>query len=179
MILLGGFSMLRRVWRRGVEGADLERMGSCRPRRLAERRVWSGAGFTLVEIMVVITILAILAVMVVPRLVGRTDDARRVATQVQIKNIEQGLNLYKLDNGVYPSGEQGLDALVSKPTIGEIPRRWRDGGYLPKIPLDAWGNPYVYAAPGAHGDFDLVSHGADGEAGGEGKDADIENWDIQ
>jgi len=136
-------------------------------------------GFTLVEIMVVVAILAILAAMVVPKLVGRTDDARRVAVQVQIKNIEQGLNLYKIDNGVYPDTEQGLDALVRPPTTGILPKKWRDGGYLPKVPSDAWGHPYVYTSPGAHGDFDLVSYGADGEPGGEGKDADIENWNIE
>jgi len=139
----------------------------------------SQAGFTLVEIMVVVAILAILAAMVVPKLVGRTDDARRVAVQVQIKNIEQGLNLYKIDNGVYPDTEQGLDALVHLPTAGLLPKKWREGGYLPKVPPDAWGHPYFYTSPGAHGDFDLVSHGADGEPGGEGKDADIENWNIE
>jgi len=139
----------------------------------------SEGGFTLVEIMVVVAILAILAAMVVPKLVGRTDDARRVAVQVQIKNIEQGLNLYKIDNGIYPDTEQGLDALVHPPTTGVLPKKWREGGYLPKIPLDAWGRPYIYISPGAHGDFDLVSHGADGEPGGEGKDADIENWNIE
>ena len=139
----------------------------------------SQAGFTLVEIMVVVAILAILAAMVVPKLVGRTDDARRVAVQVQIKNIEQGLNLYKIDNGVYPDTEQGLDALVHLPTAGLLPKKWREGGYLPKMPPDAWGHPYFYTSPGAHGDFDLVSHGADGEPGGEGKDADIENWNIE
>jgi general secretion pathway protein G len=139
----------------------------------------SERGFTLVEIMVVVTILAILAVLVVPKLVGRTDDARRVATQVQMKNIEQGLQLYKLDNGIYPGTEQGLDALVTLPTLGTLPKKWRTGGYLPKIPLDSWGNPYLYASPGAQGDYDLVSHGADGEAGGEDKDADIESWNLE
>jgi len=139
----------------------------------------SQSGFTLVEIMVVVAILAILAAMVVPKLVGRTDDARRVAVQVQIKNIEQGLNLYKIDNGIYPDTEQGLDALVHPPTTGALPKKWREGGYLPKAPPDAWGHPYIYTSPGAHGDFDLVSHGADGEPGGEGKDADIENWNIE
>jgi len=137
------------------------------------------AGFTLIEIMVVVAILAILAAMVVPKLVGRTDDARRISVQVQIKNIEQGLNLYKIDNGVYPDTEQGLDALVHPPTVGALPQKWREGGYLPKVPPDAWNHPYLYSSPGAHGDFDIISLGADGEPGGEGKDADIENWQIE
>lgn len=137
------------------------------------------SGFTLIEIMVVITILAILAVLVVPRLVGRTDDAKRVAAKVQIKNIEQGLQLYKLDSGSYPTTEQGIDALVQKPTVGEIPKNWREGGYLPKIPDDPWGNKYVYLSPGTHGEYDLVSYGADGEAGGEGKNVDIESWNLE
>jgi general secretion pathway protein G len=135
-------------------------------------------GFTLIEIMVVITILAILAIMVVPRFVGRVDDARIVTGTVQIKNIEEGLHLYKLDNGFYPSTDQGLDALVSKPTVGVIPKRWRSGGYLGKVPLDPWSNKYIYLSPGSHGDFDILSHGADGEAGGDGNNADIENWNL-
>jgi len=137
------------------------------------------SGFTLIEVMVVITILAILAVLVVPRFVGRTDDARIVAAKVQIKNIEEALHLYKLDNGIYPTTDQGVDALFAKPSIGEIPTHWREGGYLPKVPLDTWGHKYIYLSPGSHGDFDLSSYGADGEAGGEGKHADIENWNLE
>ncbi len=136
-------------------------------------------GFTLIEIMVVITILSLLAVLVAPRLVGRTDDARIVAAQVQIKNIEEGLHLYKLDNGVYPSTEQGLEALVRQPTVGELPKRWREGGYLPKVPQDPWSRDYVYLSPGTHGDYDLISYGADGEAGGDKKNADIESWNLE
>ncbi|HET6369557.1 MAG TPA: type II secretion system major pseudopilin GspG, partial [Nitrospiria bacterium] len=93
--------------------------------------------------------------------------------------IEEGLNLYKLDNGIYPSTEQGLDALVTKPNIGDIPKNYRDGGYLPKVPKDPWGNGYVYVSPGSHGDFDLASRGADGEQGGEGVNADIESWNME
>lgn len=137
------------------------------------------SGFTLIEIMVVLTILAVLAVIVVPRIVGRTDEARRIAAKVQIKNIEEALHLFKLDNGFYPSTEQGLDALVSKPTTGEMPKNWRDGGYLPKIPKDPWGNTYAYISPGTHGEYDLLSYGADGEPGGDGKDADIESWNLE
>ncbi|MBI3598671.1 MAG: type II secretion system major pseudopilin GspG [Nitrospirae bacterium] len=136
-------------------------------------------GFTLIEVMVVVTILAILAILVVPKFVGRTDDARIVATKVQIRNIEEGLHFYKLDNGVYPTTDQGLDALVAQPTIGDIPGHWREGGYLAKIPSDQWSHKYVYLSPGSHGDFDLSSYGADGEAGGEGKNADIENWNLE
>jgi general secretion pathway protein G len=141
--------------------------------------VLGAGGFTLIEIMVVIAILAILAAVVVPKLVGRTDDARITATKTQIKNIEQALNLYKLDNGVYPSTEQGLDALVSPPTIGVIPRNWKEGGYMGKIPVDQWGNGYVYLYPGSEGgEYDLYSYGADGEEGGTGPAADIRAADL-
>jgi general secretion pathway protein G len=136
-------------------------------------------GFTLIEIMVVVFILALLAAIVVPRIVGRTDEARRTAASLQIKNIEGALHLFKLDNGFYPATDQGLEALVTKPTIGRIPQSWREGGYLPKVPKDPWKESYVYISPGAHGDYDLLSYGADGEPGGEGKDADIENWDLE
>ncbi len=135
-------------------------------------------GFTLIEIMVVVTILAILIALVAPKMVGRTDQARRVSTKAQIKNIEGALQLYKLDNGVYPSTEQGLDALVNPPTVGVIPKHWKEGGYLGKVPNDAWGNPYVYLSPGSHGDYDLVSYGSDNEPGGEGDNADLESWNL-
>ena len=105
------------------------------------------AGFTFIEIMVVVAILAILAALVVPRIMGRTDDAKRTAAKVQIRNIEGALQLYKLDNGVYPSTEQGLKALVEKPSVGVIPKKWKIGGYLPKLPEDPWGNPYKYLSP--------------------------------
>lgn len=137
------------------------------------------AGFTLIEIMVVVTILAILSVLVVPKLVGRTDEARRVAAKVQIKNIEGALQMYKLDNGSYPTTEQGLEALVQKPTIGDVPRNWREGGYIQKVPNDPWGNPYVYISPGTNGDYDLASYASDGESGGEGKNADVESWNME
>ena len=135
-------------------------------------------GFTLIEIMVVVTILAILIALVAPKMVGRTDQARRVSTKAQVRNIEGALQLYKLDNGIYPSTDQGLDALVEKPNIGEIPKNWKTGGYLKKVPLDSWGNPFIYVSPGAHGDYDLVSYAADNEAGGTDKNADIESWSL-
>ncbi len=130
-------------------------------------------GFTLIEIMVVIAILSILAVMVMPKLLGRTDDAKITAAMVQIKSIEEALSLYKLDNGVYPSTEQGLDALVHRPTIGDIPRNWKEGGYLSRVPEDPWGNEYQYISPGSDNPYDLMSYGADGEEGGDGNEADI------
>jgi general secretion pathway protein G len=138
-------------------------------------------GFTLIEIMVVIVILAMLAAIVGPKLMGRTEDAKITDAQVQIKNFETALKLYKLDNGSYPSTEQGLGALVTKPTVGVIPKSYKDGGYLEskKLPKDPWGNDYLYVSPGEHGDYDLFSYGADGAKGGEGKNADITSWDTK
>jgi general secretion pathway protein G len=137
-------------------------------------------GFTLLEIIVVVFILSLLAAIVAPRIIGRTDDARIAETKVQIKNFETAMKLFKLDNGFYPSTGQGLEALVEKPTEGQIPQNYKEGGYLEqkKIPLDPWGNPYIYISPGIYGDFDILSYGADGKEGGEGKDADIKNWDM-
>ncbi len=131
------------------------------------------AGFTLIEVLVVVTILAILAAVVAPRIIGRTDDARRTRVVTELKNIESALALYRLDNGTYPTTEQGLQALVEKPTVGQIPPNWKEGGYLPKVPVDPWGQPYVYAFPGTQGEYDLYSLGADGQPGGEGNNADI------
>lgn len=138
-------------------------------------------GFTLIEIMVVLVILGILAGLIIPRIMGRPEEARRTKARIQIESIETALKLYKLDNGVYPTTEQGLQALVEPPSVGELARAWREGGYLEKgrIPKDPWGNEYVYLSPGIHGDFDLVSYGADGETGGEGKDKDINNWELE
>jgi general secretion pathway protein G len=138
-------------------------------------------GFTLLEIIVVVFILSLLVAIVAPKIIGRTDDARIAEAKVQIKNFETALKLFKLDNGFYPATEQGLDALIETPTTGQIPQKYREGGYLEqrKIPLDPWSNPYVYISPGIYGDFDIFSYGADGKEGGEGKDADIKNWDMQ
>jgi len=146
--------------------------------RRRSRPVLGQGGFTLVEIMVVIAILGILAVVVVPKLVGRTDDARITATKVQIKNLEEALSLYKLDNGVYPATEQGLEALVDPPTIGVIPKHWKKGGYMSKVPLDPWGNEFLYLSPGAENPYDLISYGADGEEGDEKMAADISADDL-
>lgn len=148
------------------------------------------AGFTFIEIMVVVAILAILAALVIPRIMGRTDDAKRTAAKVQIRNIEGALQLYKLDNGVYPTTEQGLKALVEKPSVGVIPKKWKIGGYLPKLPEDPWGNAYKYMSPSQgsiqipgqspslKGEYEIISLGTDGEVGGEGVNADITNWNL-
>lgn len=137
------------------------------------------AGFTLIEIMVVVVILGILATIVVPKLLDRPEQARRTKAEVQIQNISQALGMYKLDNGFFPTTEQGLKALVEKPESGRIPNDYRDGGYLEKVPQDPWGHPYVYLCPGTHGDFDLISYGTDGEPGGEGPDADVHSWELE
>lgn len=130
--------------------------------------------------MVVIVILGLLAAIVAPRIIGRADEARVTETKVQIQNLETALKLYKLDNGAYPSTEQGLAALVEKSAIGVIPRNWREGGYLEKkkLPKDPWGFSFVYLSPGLHGDMDVSSYGADGMKGGDKLDRDIGNWDM-
>ncbi len=136
-------------------------------------------GFTFVEIMVVVAILAILAAIVVPRIMGRTDEAKITAAKVQMRNVEGALKLYKLDTGKYPPTEHGLEALVTKPTSGKVPKNWRKGGYLQAVPKDPWGTSFVYLSPGVHDDYDLVSNGSDGEPGGEGEEADIQSWNFE
>ncbi len=147
----------------------------------AQRRVYSNKGFTLIELMVVIVILGILAGMIVPRIMDRPEEARRTKAAVQIQSIEQALKLYKLDNGQYPTTEQGLLALVEAPSTGKLAKNWRKGGYLEKgkVPMDPWEQEFIYICPGLHVDFDLSSYGPDGEAGGEETDADINNWEIE
>lgn len=137
-------------------------------------------GFTLIEIMVVITILGILAALIVPRVVGRTDDARIAAAKQDIASIMQALKLYRLDNGRYPTTEQGLQALITKPTAEPLPNNWKQGGYLERsgIPKDPWGNVYQYLNPGLRGEIDVFSFGADGQSGGQGSDADIGSWSL-
>ena len=138
-------------------------------------------GFTLLEVIVVVFILGLLAAIVAPRLMGRADDARVTEAKVQIKNIETALKLFKLDSGFYPASEQGLEALVQKPTAGRETPNWRQGGYLEQshVPKDPWGNPYIYTSPGVNGEYDIISLGADGKQGGEGYDADIKSWEIK
>jgi general secretion pathway protein G len=123
-------------------------------------------GFTLIEIMVVLLILGVMAALVVPRVMGRTEDARKVAAKSDIASLMNGLKLYNLDNMRYPTTAQGLDALVKKPTISPVPTGYKDGGYLDKLPNDPWGAPYQYQNPGKHGEIDIYSFGPDGQTGG-------------
>ncbi len=142
------------------------------PKHLRER------GFTLIEIMVVVVILAILGALVVPKVMSRPDEARVVAARQDLGAISQALKLYRLDNHRYPSTEQGLDALIRRPATQPVAVNWRTGGYLEKLPRDPWGTPYQYLQPGQRGEFDLFSLGADGQPGGQGTDADLSANDL-
>jgi len=133
----------------------------------------SEAGFTLIEMMVVLAIIGILAALIVPRIMGRPDEARITAAKQDIGTINQALKLYRLDIGRYPTTEQGLNALVTKPSAEPIPQNWKIGGYLDALPNDPWGNPYQYANPGTKAEIDVFSYGADKKPGGTGTDADI------
>tara|TARA_R110002020_G_scaffold17872_2_gene63313 strand:+ start:19784 stop:20269 length:486 start_codon:yes stop_codon:yes gene_type:complete len=136
-------------------------------------------GFTLIEVMVVVVILGILAAVVVPRVMDRPDQARTTKAQNDIRALESALNLYRLDNFNYPTTEQGLFALVTIPTSGDVPRNYRTGGYIDRLQKDPWGNEYQYLRPGRDGrEYDLYSLGADGRPGGEDANADIGNWNM-
>lgn len=137
-------------------------------------------GFSLVEILVVLVIIGLLVSIVAPNVLQRADEARVQKVKADFKNIETALKLYKLDNFNYPTTEQGLGALVEKPTMDPIPRNWKQGGYLEKTPEDPWGHPYKYLSPPefGHGDYDIYSLGADGVTGGEDQNADLGNWQI-
>ena len=137
------------------------------------------SGFTLIEIMVVIVILGILAGLIVPRLMDEPDKARIVKAKMQIESLMTAVKKYKLDVGDYPSTEQGLNALVEKPTVGKIPANYPAKGYLPKVPKDPWNNEYVYISPGEHDDVEIISYGADGEEDGDNTDADIKSWELE
>ena len=170
----GGITAHLRPLRSGWIGGNLmtEQKNSRRPAKVRP-------GFTLIEILVVVIILGILAGLVVPRIMDQPEKARVTKARMQIESLEAALKLFKLDNGYYPTTEQGLDSLVRKPTTGRIPPRWREGGYLEKgqVPKDPWERDFVYLSPGSHNhDFDLYSYGSDGEPGGEGPDSDITNW---
>jgi general secretion pathway protein G len=136
------------------------------------------SGVTLIEMMVVLVIIAIVASLIVPNVIGRPDEARVTVARTDVRTIAASLEMYRLDNRVYPATAQGLEALVTRPTSPPEPRNWSSGGYLPQLPVDPWGNAYVYRAPGANGPFDLMSLGADGQLGGEGVDADIASGDL-
>ena len=142
------------------------------------RRLPRFAGFTLIEVMVVIAILAILAALIVPKVMSRPDEARVVAARQDIAALMQALKLYRLDSKRYPTTEQGLQALVAKPSQAPVPDNWKAGGYVERLPMDPWGKPYQYLNPGLHGEIDVFSYGADGALGGEGFDADIGNWSL-
>lgn len=138
-------------------------------------------GFTLIELMVVIIILGILAMYVAPKIMGRPDEARQVKARLDIASLETAIKLYRLDNGMYPGTEQGLQALVAQPETGTLAKKWRKGGYLEKnrVPKDPWGNEYIYLCPGVNDDYDIISYGADGVSGGEDKNMDINSWEFE
>jgi general secretion pathway protein G len=135
-------------------------------------------GFTLLEVMVVVVILAILAALVVPKIISRPDEARAIAARQDIASLMQALKLYRLDNQRYPTTEQGLQALVARPASAPPAHNWKAGGYVERLPKDPWGNPYQYLNPGVHGELDVSSMGGDGAPGGEGSDADIGSWSL-
>jgi general secretion pathway protein G len=137
------------------------------------------SGFSLIEILVVLVILGLLVSIVAPNVLNRADDARLQKAEADFKSIATALKIYRLDNFSYPATEQGLAALVVKPTLPPEPRNWKSGGYLDEIPLDPWGRPYLYLTPGEHGAFDLYSYGADGVPGGEGQNLDLGNWQAE
>ena len=135
-------------------------------------------GFTLLEVMVVVVILGVLAALVVPKIMSRPDQARAIAARQDIASVMQALKLYRLDNQRYPTTEQGLQALVTRPASAPLAPNWKADGYLERLPKDPWGNPYQYLNPGLRGEIDLFSFGADGAPGGEGNDADIGSWAL-
>ena len=141
---------------------------------LQDRSTALQRGFTLIELMVVLVIIGVLAALIVPNVIDRADDARVTAPKTDINNLSQALKLYKLDNQRFPSADQGLQALVLKPSVGAVPLNWKP--YLDKLPNDPWGRPYQYLVPGIKGEVDVMSLGADGQSGGEGKNADIGSW---
>lgn len=134
-------------------------------------------GFTLIEILVVVVILGILIAFIAPNVMDKPDEARVIAAKNDIRAIVSALKMYRLDNSTYPSAEQGLQALVTKPATGKIPRNWKGSGYLERLPSDPWGGEYQYLNPGINGDIDVFSYGRDNQPGGEGFDADIGNWE--
>ena len=147
----------------------------------SENRRKNNDGFTLIELMVVIVILGILAGLIVPRIMGRPEEAKQIKAKLTIESLETSLRLYKLDNGSYPATEQGLESLVQAPDTGDVPKHYQEGGYIEKgkIPLDPWDNEFVYLSPGVHNEYDIISYGADGVPGGEGKNKDVNSWELE
>jgi general secretion pathway protein G len=161
----------------GPHAAIIIEAMSCTPAfrlRARVRATLVQAGFTLIELMVVLVIIGVLAALIVPNVLERADDARVTAARTDVNNLMQALKLYKLDNQRYPTSEQGLQALVTRPSAGPAPANWKP--YLDKLPNDPWGRPYQYLNPGVKGEIDVMSFGADGQAGGEGKNADVGSW---
>ena len=138
-------------------------------------------GFSFLELMVVVVILGILATYIAPRFMGRTEDAKAVKAKIDIAALETSFKLYRLDNSNYPTTEQGILALIEKPSTEPVPMNWKEKGYLAKakIPKDPWGREYLYLSPGIHDDYDIISYGADGAPGGDGKNRDINSWELE
>ncbi len=147
--------------------------------RSASGRSRGEAGFSLLELMVVVVILSVLALVIVPRVIDRPDQARLARVQSDIAVLQSAVQLYRLDNFDYPTTEQGLAALVTRPTTEPAPPNWQPNGYIDRLPVDPWGRPYQYLQPGVHGDFDVFTYGADGAPGGTGTDADVGSWTQQ
>lgn len=150
-----------------------------RSRPARRRQPARDAGFSLLELMVVVVILSVLALVIVPRVIDRPDQARAVRARSDIAAISSAVKLYRLDNYRYPTTEQGLAALVSRPASDPVPANWASNGYMDRLPVDPWGQPYQYLSPGVHGEFDIFTYGANGVAGGTGADADIGSWTLQ
>ena len=148
-----------------------------RTHHLAVRRHLA-TGFTLIELMIAVVIIGILAAIIAPNVIGRLHDAKVSAAKQDVATLVQSLTMYKLDNGRFPTAEQGLKALVEKPLAAPPPNNWRSGGYIARLPNDPWGNPYQLSNPGLHGEIDVFSFGADGKAGGDGENADIGSWNL-
>ncbi len=147
-------------------------------RAMLRRHRRAESGFTLIEVMVVVIILGILAAAIVPKLMSRPDEARLVKARQDIRTLESALQLYRLDNFVYPTTEQGLTSLVEKPLDEPVPPNWKQGGYIERLPQDPWGNEYQYLNPGVNGEIDIYSLGSDGQSGGSGTGADVGNWKL-